>query len=249
MLPAVREFDPEGIARSIARLDTSKVAAVLIDGARWSDTNFVRRAFGGLQMGDRPFLFIQDLGIWVPESRQPALRDAYDAHRFPSFQLAAEQNLTGKPRTLLARQIQRRSEFSMFSPRPIRATAVNDFTADKVEFSRVMSAHATTEFVFRPTNPISHVTAVFGIADGSYAGKDKTDGVEFVISERQPDQTEKILFRRMLDPALHANDRGLQKLDLPVVVAPDREITFRTLPGPASNASFDWSYWGEIKLE
>ncbi|MEO7599649.1 MAG: hypothetical protein ABIV50_11995, partial [Opitutus sp.] len=249
MLPSVREFDPEGIARSIARLDVSKVAAVLIDGARWRDTEFVRRAFGGLHLGERPLLFIQDLGVWVPESRQLAIRDEYDARRFPSFQLAAEENVSGKPRTLLAKQIQRRSEFGSFHPRPIRATAVNDFTAGEVELTPVISAHATTEFVFRPPTRVSRISAVFGIADGAFAGRDKTDGVEFVIVERRPDQSEKVLFRQLLVPALQSADRGLQKLDLAVEVAANTEVAFRSLPGPANNPSFDWSYWGEITLK
>ena len=249
MLLKVREFDPEGVSRSIKRLDRNKIAAILIDGAHWRDNDFVQKAFGALEPGSVPFVFTQDLGIWVPKNRQLAMRDEFDAHLFPSFQLTPENNPTGQPRTILARQIQRRGEFKNFHPRPIRATAVNDFTIASVNFKEVISAHATTEFVFQPVTATRHISAIYGISEGAYGGKDATDGVEFVVTARQTDGTEKTLFHRLLDPQQAVGDRGPQELDLKVDVPPNTEVYLRTLPGPANSYSFDWAYWGGITLE
>ncbi|MEO6003588.1 MAG: hypothetical protein ABIZ04_05590 [Opitutus sp.] len=249
MLLKVREFDPEGVARTLQHIDRSKIGAVLVDGALWRDGSYAGRAFGALEVGPRPFLFMQDLGIWVPKSRQLAVRDEFDASRFPSFTLRPDDSVTGQPRTLLARQIQRRGEFKGFHPRPIRVTAVNDFTVSTVNFKDVISAHATTELVFRPTGLTQHITGVYGIGEGAYGGKDATDGVEFVVSYLQKDGTEKVLFRRLLDPERAFSDRGMQTLDVKADVPANSEVFFRTLPGPANSFAYDWSYWGAITLE
>lgn len=249
MLLRPRELDPEGVSRTLQRIDRSKIGAILVDGALWRDGAYAARAFGSLEVGPRPFLFVQDLGIWVPKSHQLAVRDEFDSSRFPDFTLAPDDTATGRPRTILTRQIARRREFRGFHPRPIRATAVNDFTASITNFKEVVSAHATTEFVFRPATPTRHITAVYGIGEGAYGGKDSTDGVEFVVGITTPSGGEKVLFRRLLVPDHAFGDRGMQTLDLSVNLPPNTEFFFRTLPGPANSYAFDWSYWGGINLE
>ena len=152
-------------------------------------------------------------------------------------------------RTLLARQLQRRGEFKGFHPRPIRATAVNDFTVSTVNFKEVISAHATTELVFRAPTSIQHISGVYGIGEGAYGGKDATDGVEFVVSYLQKDGTEKVVFRRLLEPERAFGDRGMQTLDVKTPVPANADVFFRTLPGPANSFAYDWSYWGAVTLE
>lgn len=209
----------------------------------------MRQAFGALDPGGAPFLYIQDLGIWVPRHRQAAIRDTYDSRQFPDFILTPEENVSGAPRTLLARQIERRAEFARFQPRPIRATSLNDFTSATEDSKEVLIAHAVTELVFRRPTPTRRIVATYGINNGAVSSKGSTDGVEFVITAVTPDLKETVLHRRFVDPANQAQDQGTQTLDIAVTVPANAEIFFRTLPGPADNRSFDWSYWGEIRLE
>ena len=249
MLRAGRERDRADVRRSMERLDPAKVAAVLINGAQWHDTAFIRETMDSLHLGSRPlFSNARDLGIWVPEGRQPALRDEFNPARFPLFQISPEENTSGKPRTLLARAISQDPAFAEFSPRPIRATCLNDFSISPVDSRRMLNAPATTELAFRVPPGATRITGAYGILDGAYAGREFTDGVEFVISEHRPDGTETVIFRRLLNPRWVIGDRGPQALDLAVPPKMSGELVFRTLPGPANNASFDWSYWGAVQI-
>lgn len=250
MLRAGRERDPVSVRESIARLDPSKVAAVLINGAQWHDAAFMNETMRPLHLGARPlFSNNRDIGIWVPEARQPALRDTFEPARFPVFEISSEENLTGAPRTILARAIARHPAFTEFAPRPVRATSLNDFSTSEVDAHRVLNSPATTELVFNVPAHASHVTGNYGILNGAHAGADFTDGVEFVVSQRKRDGAETTLFRRFLNPRWIVADRGLQVLDLKLPGQFSGELILRTLPGPANNASFDWAYWGEVKID
>jgi hypothetical protein len=249
MLIAGRERDPAGVRRSIERLDPAKVAAVVIVGAQWHDAAFIRETMASLHLGSRPlFSNVTDLGIWVPQGRQPALRDEFTPARFPQFQLAPEENTTGLPRTILARAISRDPAFADFSPRPVRATSLNDFSTSPVDSRRMLNAPATTELAFRVPPGATRIKGAYGILDGAFAGREFTDGVEFVISQRRPNGAETVIFRRFLNPRWVISDRGPQSLDVAVPPKSEGELIFRTLPGPANNASFDWAYWGGVQI-
>jgi hypothetical protein len=248
MVPSWRTFEPEGIRQTIERFDPDRVAAILIDGALWRDAEFVQKAFESLEPESAPFITIQDLGIWVPKRHQMSVRDRFDPRRFPRFDIAARSNEPGQLRTVLAREIRRRDAFKQFNPRPIRATSSNEFTLAGVQGKEVLNAHTTTELVFRRSIVVRHISAEFGIEDGSYTGKEFTDGVEIVVFARRADGAETPLFRRLLDPKNAPADRGLQTLDIAVDLPPNTEIVFQTLPGPAGGISFDWSYFGAITL-
>jgi len=163
--------------------------------------------------------------------------------------ITPEENTTGGPKTIYARQIRQRAEFAIFHPRPIRATAFNDFTRSTVDEYAVVNANAPCEFVFHCPPGARRVVASYGLIPEAYAHAGMTDGVEFVVSERQPNGTDTVIFRRLLDPYATPGDRGRQVLDLALPHPVTGELSFRTLPGPNNNTSYDWSYWGAIKLE
>lgn len=249
MIPKWNQTDFAAIIRSVARVDPKQVGAIVFSRAQWSDGEFMRQAFGALDPGPTPFLYIQDLGIWIPRHRQASIRETFDSRQFPDFILAPEINVSGQPRTLLARQIERRAEFARFKPRPVRATGLNDFTSGTVNSKEVLIAHAVTELVFSRASATRRIAASYGISDGAVSPKGSTDGVEFTITAVNADKKESVLHRRFLDPANRAEDRGPQTISVDVDVPANAEIFFRTLPGPTGNLSFDWSYWGEIALE
>ncbi len=245
-----RENDPASVRRSIARLDRANVGAVVIAGALWLDGGFVSQAMPSLDLGPRPLLSNRfDVGVWVPQERQAAVRDAYDPDQHPPFTLSIEVYPDQGPHTILARAIARHRAFERFSPRPVRATADQDFTTSLVDNREVLNTPATTEFAMVPPAGAKRVTAVFGIVEGAYADPaHATDGVEFVVVERRPDGTQRELFRRLLNPRWTLGDRGPRPLDLTLPADVTGELIFRTLPGPAGNASYDWAYWGDVTI-
>ncbi len=249
MLLAGRERDLASVRRSIERLDPTKVAAVLINGAQWHDTAFIQQTMAALHLGTRPlFSNARDLGIWVPVHRQAALRDEFNPAHFPQFELASEQNTTGQPRTILARAIRHDPAFAEFHPRPIRATTLSDYSVSIIDSQRMLNAPAITELVLPAPPGARRITGSYGILDAAYAAREFTDGVEFVISELRPDGSEPVLFRRFLNPRWVVGDRGVQALDLTLPAQMAGELMFRTLPGPANNNSFDWAYWGSLQI-
>jgi hypothetical protein len=245
-----REFEIESLRKSIEKLDPAKVAAVIIRGKLWDDAGFVAGAMARLNLDVKPLFVLGEhsMGVWVPRDRQARLRDQFDYRRYPGVAITPDQNSTGGPKTIHEREIARREEFASFEPRPIRATALNDFTQSSVDDLKVLNAHAISEIVFELPSHARRITGSYGIADAAYERAGMSDGVEFVIIQRSPEGVERTLFQRFLNPHAVAADRGRQVLDVPLTPPGTGELFFRTLPGPNNNASYDWCYWGQLKI-
>lgn len=74
------------------------------------------------------------------------------------------------------------------------------------------------------------------------------DGVEFVVRLARGDGGEEVLWRRHLDPLGVSSEAGPQPLDV-LLPEGDHDVVLETRPGPAGDTSFDWSYWGQLRLE
>lgn len=250
MLVNGRENDFAAVQKSVSRIDPLRVGAVVIQGRKWRDRNFVLAALGSLNLGGQP-LFVDsgvNVGLWVPEERQALVRDRFDVRGFPSLQMLPEENTTGKPKTIFARQIGHRKEFDAFKPRPIRAVSVTDFGSSFVDGHPVLNAHANTDLTFRAQPAAKKLTGIYGLVAEAYARADMSDGVEFTVLAVEPGGAEKVLFRRMLDPQHVAADRGPQKIELDLQGVTG-ELVLRTTGGPAGSVAYDWSYWGDVHIE
>jgi hypothetical protein len=250
MFVAGRERDPDSIKRSIDRLNPRQVGAVLIVGGFRSDATFMARTMSHLQLGPTPLLLNdpEQTALWFPVSRHAAVRDRMPLRPYTTFVRVPEHPPGVGPRTIGQREIAQRREFARFWPRPFEATAPGDFSQSIVGSTSVLNAHAPTELRFRAPAAAHSITVSFGIHDGAYTGKEHTDGVEFVVSNRMADGRENILYCRLLDPFNQTKDQGLQQAEIALAPPLSGEIIFRTLPGPFGNFSFDWAYWGEVRI-
>ncbi|MBI2497639.1 MAG: hypothetical protein HYV75_06910 [Opitutae bacterium] len=249
MLRSNREEDLAVLRQSLARVDRNQIAAVVLMGGQWRDTDFVRQVLPGIPLGPQPFLFDGiGIGIWVPEVRQPALRAVLQLHRYAGFKMSPLNHIPAEGVTLLARQIQRREEFDQFNPRPVRAFARHDFTYVEIDQQRMLLAHSPTELTFMIPPGANRMTAVFGLLDNSYTGGNNTDGIELVVSHRPPLGAEQTIYSRQLDPRSRKTDRGPQSLDVPLPAGATGELIVRLLPGPNLDFSFDWSYFGQAVI-
>ncbi len=77
-----------------------------------------------------------------------------------------------------------------------------------------------------------------------------SDGAAFVVELRPAGGPPRELFRRFVDPAHQAADRGNlhARLPLPKVAAGDR-LVLRTDPGPDGNNAWDWCYVTRVQLK
>ena len=250
MLLNGRQDDPAAIRASIARLDPGQVAAVVIVGNHWRDTELVNRSMAALNLGNLPLLSDgATAGLWVPEVRQAALRDTLHLRRFDQFHLSPMTSVPASGVTLLTPQISGRREFDCFSPRPVRAFAMHDFTYAEVDSQAVLVAHATTELTFAVPAGATRITAIYGLDDNAYTGANRSDGIELLVARQPLDGgPEEKLYYRWINPRANAADRGVQKLDLALPAGLTGRLVVRVLPGPAGDPSFDWSYIGQLRI-
>lgn len=249
MLHSNREEDLAVLRRTLDRVDRSRIAAVVLMGSQWRDTDFARRVLPEIPLGTQPFLFDGiGIGIWVPEERQPTLRAVQQLHRYAGFKMSPLGHIPAEGVTLQARQIQRREEFDQFNPRPVRAAARHDFTYVEVDHRRMLLANSPSELTFEIPPGAGRMTAIYGLLDNSYAGGNETDGIELVIIHRPPLGAARTLYSRHLDPRSRTADRGPQNVDVPLPAGAAGQIIVRMLPGPNRDFSFDWSYFGQAVI-
>lgn len=137
--------------------------------------------------------------------------------------------------------------FRMFDRAPISATAHFMLTAMPLDGREVLSANAPSKLEFLVDFPASRVRGVFGIADGASQPPAATDGADFIVEWIKPDGSQETLFTRALRPMTEKTDRGFQSFDVPLPPGGGRLI-LRITPGPNNDASYDWTYWTDIRF-
>lgn len=107
----------------------------------------------------------------------------------------------------------------------------------------VVQIHAPGRLIV-PADGARRVTGRFGFRSGIVA---PCDGAEFRVRIVRPDSTSEVLWRRTLDPLNVPADMGAHAFE---VALPEGtfDVVFETDPGPADDASCDWTYWGDIRF-
>lgn len=245
-----READPAAIRATVERLDPRTVGAVLIFGGHRADLDYVTRTMSHLGLGSAPVLLSdpRQAGLWFPVGREAEARARLPLHPYPTLEVVPERPAAGRPVIVAFPEILRHREFDDVFPRPSLATSPNGISRSQIGTDWVLNAHSPSELVFRVRPGSRRLHGSYGILDAAYTGRDRTDGVEFTVAIRVNRQPEQEVFRRFLNPASVAADQGSQPLELELTVPPDAVVILRTLPGPAENRSYDWSYWGRIEI-
>jgi hypothetical protein len=137
----------------------------------------------------------------------------------------------------------------VFTPAPVEILTPWGLARTGVDGRIAFNAHAPTDIVCGLPPGARTVEVEFGIAPGAYAGPaNVTDGVEFRIDWSPPGKDAVTLFSRWLTPARVAADRGRQSATVELPANATGSLLFRTLPGPANDLSFDWSYWQSARI-
>jgi hypothetical protein len=90
----------------------------------------------------------------------------------------------------------------------------------------------------------------YGFLPGAYSNGGQTDGAVFRVALHCPDQPDRIVFERFLQPCENTGDRGDQSADLPLpALRRDDQLQVTIGAGPANNNAWDWTYITHFFLE
>jgi len=138
---------------------------------------------------------------------------------------------------------------SIFTPTPHAARTLFGMEVSEVDGRPVLHAHAPSEVEFLPPAGARAIQATFGLPDAAWnSGPAVTDGIGVEIYERLPNGQHRSLFRRTLDPAHNASDRGPQTAQLDAAGPFTGALIFRFTTGPKDNTTNDWAYWSHIEI-
>lgn len=120
----------------------------------------------------------------------------------------------------------------------------------QVEDELVYYAHAPSALVYRPAPGATALRGRIGLYDGAYApgNASPSDGAEFIVRWHPPSGQAQDIYRRLLQPATQAADRGVHDFRVNLPAGPG-ELEFVISPGPAGNSASDWTFWRDLRLE
>lgn len=234
------------------RIESGKIAAVIVRGDLRLDRDFVRKLTAKFKLEPKPLLASDDTDFFLAERliapAVPVIKvlipsgfvlnappdadvDGVKLWRFTSAEGAAAAAKAG------------------FAPIPSEYLTPYGIVASEVDGGMVLNAHAPTNITIRIPPHATRIQGEFGLSSATYTGKQATDGVSFRVELVLDDGTRRELFSSFLKPATNLTDRGRKHFDVALPDSgPNALIMLHTDPGPARNNSFDWAYWAAVRM-
>lgn len=242
------EFDERYLDRAYRDLGDEDVAALIVYGKT--------REY-------RPFLdfTLRRLGMeQVPTFRQPHADVYFRKLYVPGAQAFVRTSTKYGHETSLVEQppsarapvdlppVVGPTAFRHFTPAPYKADLEFGIDWTPIEGRPALSAHADSHLWFRPPATARRITMEYGIYDAAWSREGgKTNGVEFKITGEVEGGPERVLFRRLIDPANNPQDRGLLTQVLEFEPRPGETLRFSALDN--GSKAFDWAYWRSIAIK
>jgi hypothetical protein len=133
-------------------------------------------------------------------------------------------------------------QFPRFNRLPATAEAEHFFLLQK-DGEPLELSHAPAALTYVMGGSERHLRFDYGFLPGAYSNGGQTDGAVFRVALHCPDQPDRIVFERFLQPYENTGDRGDQFADLPLPAlrrGDQLQVTIGT--GPANNNAWDWTY-------
>lgn len=146
-----------------------------------------------------------------------------------------------------AAEIPRVTRFPMLKVQPDSLVTRFPWYPAMVGSERVLVVQAPSELAFVVERGTYHIRARYGILPRAWQ-QNCTDGVNFIVVTFVDDKTDKLEFKRLLDPVGDPAHREPQTLDLVVTVDRASPIALRTRPGPRADTECDFAYWTAIEI-
>lgn len=211
-------------------------------------TGFLRDRADRFKLGTAPLATSAQGDFYLAED---LLADATRSLAGKSFAGVALNLGAGRAESFAANQPVAPSLLALpiFSPAPQSARTLYGMTVGELDGRPVVHAHAPSEVEFAPPAGARVIRATFGLPDAAWSGGPAvTDGIGVEIFERLPNGQHRTLYRRTLDPARIAADRGPQTVTLDAAGPFAGHVLFRFTTGEQGNTTNDWAYWSRIEF-
>jgi hypothetical protein len=243
--------DNEALDTVLSRLPADSIAISVVTGHLRRDAAFVSQLTARLGFSREPLLQDSSTVVFVA----PRLRDASNARvrtlALGTLSLNAPPDETFHGVKLYRYRVGDLTDqrlVSEFSPAPSEILAPFGLGSQTVDGREVLKAHAPTMIIFDLPHGANTLSAEFGVTPAAFEGEEKTDGVSFVVEWLPRSGPPVLLFERTLLPADRPEHRVAQRFEAAVPPSQGGQLVLRTLPGPASNISFDWAYWSAVRI-
>ncbi len=235
------------------------VAALLLQDNQCSNQPLLNLAIKYFHLDPRMVFKSTGQNIYLtPERRAQAMAGFESYPATPGLDLAPESQLDParyNDRELLWGRLPSRPReyFAAMNPKPWKLYA--KFGIGQLGFGgrEMFGASADTRLWFKVEPGRRMISAECAILPEAYAEKipvwDRTEGVEFVLSEIRADGTKRELARLFLNPTKVPADRSLHRLVFTGEIAAGSEILLETRPGPAGNYARDWALLGTVTIK
>jgi Dolichyl-phosphate-mannose-protein mannosyltransferase len=138
--------------------------------------------------------------------------------------------------------------FTMVSPAPSQYRFTYGYSAWNEGGTEVLSIHPDSDLWVPAPAGARQILWEFGLFPGAYEREgEKTDGVVFIVAGEAPDGRRREIFRRLLDPAGVAADRGRQRAVIPYQAIAGETLVFLTRPNVTTH--YDWAYLARIEVK
>ncbi len=257
MVRSEHEQDWPQIDRAFGNLAKEDIAGLILIGAQRQNLKLIRRAVAAFDIDPALCLTYGDTDVYLSIYHRPNIvRRLQTDNPFTGI-ILAPQSTEASPtsaETTPSTQLKRVPEslwetiFKNVNPKPVLYNFAHNLDLFPLDGIEVMGAHPDATLWITPPEGATGISWEYGINPAAYekAG-DRTDGVDFIITEKQPDGTEREIYHRTLDPVRTPADRGLQTLVLPYQPSAGARLVFKTRPH--QTYSYDWAYWRKIEIK
>jgi len=243
------EDDGQYLQRAFDDLAGEEISALVLVGAQRANEGLVRRAAARFDL-DRAVTFsYSNADVYMSNHyRENVLIRLLEDHGYEQITTKAKRAADApdsRPIPIPAGIAG--TAFGFVSPAPYQYRSTYGISPLDDHGARVFSAHPDSDLWVRPPPAAREIVWEFGILAGAYekAG-DRTNGVEFAVVGERPDGRRREIYRRLLDPAAVAADRGRQRAAFQYQALPGESLVFSTRPN--HDYAYDWAYWAGIEI-